>query len=163
MTDEIIYLKCVKEGSKLRVKIISPGFFNDANSQFPKNIRVENRLYSVPRNAISFVEGPQRKFFYRINPRANIVILEEESREIPQKIFEDPEVTECIICMSKYKDTVFANCGHYVCCEECSLKIFTGDPLQGGKKCPVCRSKISYLVKKEFIFPNISKPFSYLN
>jgi len=65
--DELVYLKCVKEGSKLRIKIISPGFHHSANCQFPKNIRVENRKYSVPLHAISFAEGPNHKFFYRVS------------------------------------------------------------------------------------------------
>ena len=71
---ELVYLKCVKEGSKLRIKIISPGYHNESNCQFPKDIRVPERRYSVPRSAISFSEGPNHKFFYRIN-KAFIKIL----------------------------------------------------------------------------------------
>ena len=64
---ELVYLRCVREGPKLRIKIISPGYHNEANCQFPKDIRVPGRKYSVPRSAISFAEGPNHKFFYRIN------------------------------------------------------------------------------------------------
>ena len=31
MTDNKVYLECIKEGKKLRVKIISPGYNNNAN------------------------------------------------------------------------------------------------------------------------------------
>jgi hypothetical protein len=149
---ELVYLKCVKEGSKLRIKIISPGFFFEANCQFPKDIRIENRKYSVPLNAISFSEGPNHKFFYRIN-KANINIITEEPtlvREnklvLLEKIFEDETVTECIICMSNEKETVFAKCGHYTCCELCSMTIY-----KTTKKCPICRCTIDSVVKRESI------------
>lgn len=37
-------LKCVKEGSKLRIKIISDGYLNSANCQFPRALRVMGGL-----------------------------------------------------------------------------------------------------------------------
>ena len=36
MSTNYVYLKCVKEGKKLRIRITSPGYNNDANCQFPK-------------------------------------------------------------------------------------------------------------------------------
>ena len=48
MSDQQVYLECVREKSKLRVRIISPGYYSDANCQFPRAIRVEGRKYSVP-------------------------------------------------------------------------------------------------------------------
>ncbi len=150
--NELVYLKCVKENSRLRIKIISPGFFNEANCQFPKDIRVENRKYSVPLHAVSFAEGPNHKFFYRIT-KGSINILNEEpniqSNSQPislEKIFEDKTVIECIICMFTNKETVFVKCGHYVCCENCSMTIF-----RTTEKCPICRSKIESIVKRENI------------
>jgi predicted DNA-binding antitoxin AbrB/MazE fold protein len=148
-----VYLKCIKEGSKLRVKIISPGFHSEANCQFPKNIREEGRKYSVPLSSVSFSEGPNHKFFYRINKSHIKIISEIEgsledpvSSETIKKIFEDNSILECMICMDKNKEIVFAKCGHYVCCEDCSLKIF-----KTTKKCPICRSKIDSVVRREFI------------
>lgn len=48
-----VYLKCIKESGKLRVKIISPGYNQNANCQFPRDMRVENRVFCVPANNIS--------------------------------------------------------------------------------------------------------------
>jgi hypothetical protein len=149
---ELVYLKCVKEGSKLRIKIISPGFFNEANCQFPKDIRVEGRKYSVPHHAVSFAEGPNHKFFYRISKsyikivNSSITASISSNPVLPDKIFEDNTTLECIICMSSNKEIVFAKCGHYTCCEQCSITIFNTT-----KKCPICRSKIDSVVKREQI------------
>ena len=38
---EQIQLKCVREGKKLRIKIISPGYIQSANCRFPRDIREE--------------------------------------------------------------------------------------------------------------------------
>ena len=35
-----IELVCVKDGSKLRMRIVSPGYHQDWNVQFPKNLRI---------------------------------------------------------------------------------------------------------------------------
>jgi hypothetical protein len=51
-----------------------------------------------------------------------------------------------MVCMNYDKDIVFAKCGHYVCCEECSMTIF-----RTTKKCPICRAEIYEIVKREFI------------
>jgi len=40
---DIVYLQCVKVKNKLRVRITTPGYKNDANCQFPRAIRVEGR------------------------------------------------------------------------------------------------------------------------
>jgi len=42
-----VVLKCIKEGSKLRVRVVSDGFNKDWNVQFPKNLREEGALYWV--------------------------------------------------------------------------------------------------------------------
>jgi Zinc finger, C3HC4 type (RING finger) len=139
MTD-MVFLQCVKERSKLRMKIISPGYHNDANCQCPRNIRVDGKTYSVPAYAISFSEGPRSKFFYRINGSHITEVLDVSVR----KVYEDESTTDCIICMSNEKSVVFAPCGHYICCEECSNSLAT-------KKCPICRNKIHSVVKRESI------------
>jgi Ca-activated chloride channel family protein len=43
MAENINYveLACIKQGSKLRVKIVSAGYLNYANCQFPRDIRIE--------------------------------------------------------------------------------------------------------------------------
>jgi len=143
MDSDPIYLQCIKSESKLRVRIISPGYHRDANVQFPRDIRVEGRKYSVPRSAISFSEGPRRKFFYRVSKQYIQIVSAQVSATISH-IFEDETVTECIICMSAEKDSLFAPCGHYSTCYSCADKI-----TQTTAKCPICRSRITEVVKRE--------------
>lgn len=131
-----VLLKCVKEGGKLRVKIISPGYNHDANCQFPRDIRVENREYLVPVTCIKFSSGLQGKFFYKINKKD--VIIKQESLTI-EKIYEDEANNECAICMSEEKAIVFAPCGHYCCCCVCAGKITS---------CPLCRVSILQRVER---------------
>ena len=149
VSESLVILKCIKEGSRLRIKIISRGYHTDANCQFPKDIRLEGRTYSVPSRNIKFTEGPGRKYFYRIN-KSDIKIIgstiESDVTSVVTSIFEDESVTECIICMSADKNTVFASCGHYACCSDCSKTIFNTT-----KKCPICRSRILELVHRENI------------
>tara|TARA_R110000824_G_scaffold134309_1_gene297255 strand:- start:18 stop:218 length:201 start_codon:yes stop_codon:yes gene_type:complete len=62
-----VVLQCVKEKSKLRVKIISNGYNNNANCQFPKAIRKEGLKYKVPPEAIKVVQRGLNKFFYNVD------------------------------------------------------------------------------------------------
>lgn len=56
-----IVLKCVKENSKLRVKVLSAGYHADWNVQFPKDLRKEGDSYIVKE-----VVESQGGGFYRI-------------------------------------------------------------------------------------------------
>jgi len=149
--DEVI-LECVREGSKLRVRIKSRGYHNDANCQFPRDIRVDGRKYSVPSSAITFVERSNLKFFYRIN-KNYIKILPEDSNVDPVtntvvnlKIYEDTSETTCIICFTNEKDVVYSTCGHYCSCYDCAVLV---KKTQG--KCPMCRAHIAAIVKRDQI------------
>lgn len=42
-----VRVQCVKEGSKLRVKVLSDGYHKDWHVQFPKNLREEGTIYIV--------------------------------------------------------------------------------------------------------------------
>jgi hypothetical protein len=143
-----VFLRCVKEGTKLRVKILTHGYSNLANCQFPKDIRVDGREYEVPAADISLVET-RGKFFYRVNKK-NIKIVEggiptenvkNEFKDM--KIYGDENLSECAICLSDDQSLVFvifAPCGHYCCCDTCASKL---------QKCPMCRADVKRLVKKE--------------
>ena len=50
-------------------------------------------------------------------------------------------VRECVICLENAPECVFAPCGHYVCCMNCSKKF---------KLCPVCRREVISVVKVYF-------------
>ena len=138
-----VRLRCVKVGGRLRVRIISNGYNPDANCQFPRAIRKEGREYTAPSSAVSFSEGPNLKFFYRVK-KSQITIIQEDITI--EKVFGDDE-TECIICMDAEKDVVFAPCGHYCCCDRCAIIIKSGQQ----SKCPLCRGNIEQIVRRDQI------------
>jgi hypothetical protein len=135
-----IRVKCIKDGSKLRIRIISNGYNTNANCQFPRDIRRDGAEYEVPVENVSFSENAQKKFFYRIK-KNGIIILDQSdikaTNEAIKHIFENEE-TECIICYTNAKSVVFAPCGHYCCCDECATQ------MKGT--CPLCRQKIGRIV-----------------
>lgn len=148
---EVVYLTCVKVANKLRVRITSPGYLTSANCSFPRSIRAEGAIYSVPKHAVKLSEKAGMKFFYHIN-KNYVTVLSNISSQPQQrsdekvemnKIFEDDN-EECIICFDKPKNTVFFTCGHYNCCNECASMIFNTK-----KSCPMCRTKILKIVPRE--------------
>lgn len=56
-----VLLECVKEGGKLRVKVLTAGFRSDWYVQFPKNLRQEGKIYLVDNIQESAQGG-----FYRV-------------------------------------------------------------------------------------------------
>lgn len=52
-----VELVCIKVQSKLRVRITSPGYLNDANCQFPRDLRVEGRRFQVPAVYVTLVQS----------------------------------------------------------------------------------------------------------
>ena len=74
----LVYFTCVKEGSRLRVRITSPGYNQEANCQFPRAIRAEGKTYTAPVAAIKFARSPQGTFFYRVAAKSVKVVDEEE-------------------------------------------------------------------------------------
>jgi hypothetical protein len=147
-TEQLIRIKCVKEGSKLRIKITSPGYSSDANCQFPKDIRIAGREFLVPKSDISLV-NTRGKFFYRIK-KNNITICGNKPEigiDLSKlKIYGDENLAECSICMNDVEsksDIVFiiiAPCGHYCCCKDCVKQL---------KQCPMCRANIEQIVTKD--------------
>jgi len=145
-----IILKCVKEGSRLRVRILNQGYYNNANCQFPKSIRLEGRYYKVSPRHISLITRTN-KWFYNVKKNVNIEILDNynENNELAEldksffeniQIYEDEDNNECCICLDSEKNSVFVPCGHYYCCMKCASQI---------NKCPICRNHISNYVDKK--------------
>lgn len=135
MSDSV-FLQCVKEGKKLRVKIISPGYNNNANCQFPKAIRIEGRKFKVPSSAIDVAGSVGRGFFYRVK-KNNITIIADEVK-MPDKVFASEE---CCICLDGEPTMVIVPCGHLCFCSDCSKEM--------NDKCPMCRGKIVSKIKKD--------------
>jgi predicted DNA-binding WGR domain protein len=55
-----VVVRCVSEGGKLRVRVVSPGYHGDWNVQFPRNLREEGTQYVV-----ESVREPRQGGYYR--------------------------------------------------------------------------------------------------
>jgi hypothetical protein len=142
MTD-LVYLQCLKTGGKLRVRITSSGYKNEANCQFPRNIRVQGRKYSVKPTDIKLIQRGG-SYFYSVKAtnvkiyESGVVLPDQTIKNMITKVYntEDTE-SDCVICMCESKDSVFNPCGHFVCCGECASKV---------DKCPMCRISVLSII-----------------
>lgn len=150
-TEDLVILKCVKgTGGKLRIKIISPGYSSDANCQFPRDIRVDGREYSVPRKDVIMADV-KGKFFYRIK-KNNIKIIEISEKQqnskgkVEIKVYGEENLSECGICLENLDSSpemtfvIIVPCGHYSFCDRCAYNC---------KTCPICRGNISKIITKD--------------
>jgi len=138
--EEEVRLKCVKEGSKLRIKIISNGYSQKANCQFPRDIRVAGREYLVPKSGVTLAET-KGKFFYRVNKK-NIRIIGTDEIDKNLKVYKDEENTECAICMVDGLElAIISPCGHMFTCFDCAKAC--------KDTCPICRGPIEQLVRHD--------------
>jgi hypothetical protein len=141
-TQPLVELQCIKVGSKLRVRILTPGYYRDANCQFPRDLRVEGRHYKVSPSIISLITT-RGKYYYSVTNRGAIQVVDATNIDLNAlKVYEDTDTTECAICMSAPKDSVMYPCGHFYTCDECSKKLTT---------CPICRQKVSQIISKSQI------------
>lgn len=147
---DLIKFICIKQGSRLRVRIISPGYNPNANCQFPRKIRKEGAIYEAPKEALTFSKNSAQKFFYRVKASSIKVIFANDenndgiigSNEIQnnttsihlEKVY--GESGECNICFDNKKDIVFVPCGHFCCCHYCYSQL-------KEKTCIMCREKIN--------------------
>ena len=146
-----VLLQCVKEKSKLRVKMISSfPFIKGYNCQFPRNIRQEGKYYIVKSESIKLKGN-----FYSAMGKDCIVCQTNDIEEVkkyinnltdkekikPQIIFGDDE-EGCIICMDEKKSQVYSPCGHYITCKGCSVHF---------DKCPICRTAIKCILNRDEI------------
>jgi hypothetical protein len=133
MSETKIRLRCIKVGGKLRVRILTPGYYNSANCQFPRDLRIEGTSYDVDANAICLIT--RAKNYYSITHRPSITVL-------PYTVFEDQSSDDCAICMSNEKCMVIVPCGHYYTCAECTEKI---------TMCPICRNPFKSTINKSLM------------
>lgn len=148
--DDWVYLECIKMRSKLRVRVVSDGYYRQANCMFPRNLRVEGRKFRVPRFAVSLITT-RGKYYYSVKPNS-IEVLEQnvsingstDSSVVPEwmHIFEDESTSECAICMSAPKDSIVNPCGHFYMCNACSHSV---------RNCPICRCKIEGIIHKDLM------------
>lgn len=148
---DLVKLRCVKEGGKLRVRIVSAGYNSFANCQFPRDIRVAGREYLVPAADISFSQRGGQSFFYRVK-KNNVKIINCDSDDNHKAavnlegltIYDDETDPDCCVCLDLQKDTAFYPCGHYYCCGNCAKTL-----LGNSSPCPICRNVIQQLVHKD--------------
>eukprot|EP00767_Chilomastix_cuspidata_P002537 gnl/Chilomastix_cuspidata/2661.p2 GENE.gnl/Chilomastix_cuspidata/2661~~gnl/Chilomastix_cuspidata/2661.p2 ORF type:complete len:240 (+),score=68.30 gnl/Chilomastix_cuspidata/2661:39-722(+) len=144
----LVYFRCVRENSRLRVRIITPGYSPVANCQFPRAIRQEGRVYTAPASQITFGYGSAGTLFYKVRPSL-IRVASETETEIDLssiKIFDVSDEPECIVCMCEEKDAVFIPCGHFCTCMGCYEELVRTSGF--GAKCPICRQAIQSAVAR---------------
>jgi len=135
-----VSLICVKEGNRLRIKITSDGYYNDANCMFPKNLRVEGARYLVPVQDVSLITRTN-KYYYSVK-KNNIKVLSDAEIIKSMKVFEDADVQDCAICLENPKNIIIRPCGHFYLCSTCSKAV---------TNCPICRSKIIGVITKDMM------------
>lgn len=80
MADQVL-LQCTRAGGKLRVRILSPGYFRDANCQFPRSIRSDGQLYSVAPRSVRLVQSASGRNFYRVSQPIKLLDAVDEHNE----------------------------------------------------------------------------------
>lgn len=152
-----VLFRCVRERSKLRVKILTAGYMNEANCQFPRDIRKEGCYFKVKALNIRLI-STRGKYYYSVSRGAVEVLGDSpDSHEFQGvktvdgspataaslaaniTVFEDDRTDDCCICMCESKSIVF-NCGHLYTCKACSLLVHS---------CPICRQRITQRIGKE--------------
>lgn len=142
----LVNLVCIKEKSKLRIRIVSPGYKKEANCQFPRNLRIEGRKFTAPSNDVSLVKHGS-SYFYRVKPSNIKVVDEHVELELSQeykdnlKIYGENNHSDCVVCMCEVPDAVFGPCGHLSCCMGCANVLYSSTG-----KCPMCRSGIDVVI-----------------
>lgn len=136
-SENTIRLRCVKEGSRLRVRITTPGYNPYANCQFPREIRKEGKEFEAPVSALSFSDT-KGKFFYRVKKG---MIKEVVVAVSVETVYES---SECVVCLDASPEIIFAPCGHFCTCEGCANELY-----KKSKTCPMCRANINQCVTKD--------------
>uniref|UniRef100_A0A7S2CWL4 RING-type domain-containing protein n=1 Tax=Haptolina brevifila TaxID=156173 RepID=A0A7S2CWL4_9EUKA len=71
-----------------------------------------------------------------LNGLRAILQRKEELRELKRQ--QEEARTQCIVCMSATRQTLFVPCGHITCCTSCGARV---------QSCPSCRSTIDQRVR----------------
>lgn len=140
-----VLLKCVRDQGKLRVRILSKGYYRNANCQFPTALRVEGRHYSVPPNAITLITS-RGKYFYSVTKKPLIKIVDDAEVAVLElsalTVYEDASMSECAICFANPKSIIMVPCGHFYTCDVCTSQL---------RKCPICREDIKSTINKSLM------------
>lgn len=152
---QMVRLKCVREGAKLRVRIISPGYLPRANVQCSRAMRIEGRTFLAHPTDIRI--NQTHKPFYSCKK-----MVVEESGTVSSSSFAAPmlpssaaanclhihnlydcsDSEECVICMVNEKSVVIGPCGHYFACADCAQRISV---------CSMCRQTNIFAIPKHLV------------
>lgn len=140
-------LRCVKENSRLAVKIINTGFDNNLNCSFPPYLKEEGAIYGVKSCDISLNKNLK---YYNLKNKTGI-------RRIDNWPKGDPIFVEnyCVVCLGDNASCILLNCGHLCACISCFQSIVDNCEIcmqcaTKHIKCPICRSKY----RKNFVVFN---------
>jgi hypothetical protein len=140
--DDYVICECVREGSRLRVRITSPGYYHDANCMFPRDMRLPGRKFRVRQANIRLITS-RNKYYYSAGSRTEIEVLSDADATAESlkklKIYEDTTAPECAICFAAPKDTIIDPCGHFYMCATCAQTV---------TQCPICRGHIAGRIHK---------------
>lgn len=141
-----VYLVCLKEGSRLRVRITTPGYLSTANCQFPRALRVEGRMFKVSPSAVHLAAGPRGKYFYRVNGPVEVLGASSEAEvATPQTVSLEhvyDDGGDCVVCLDAPKTRIMVPCGHFCLCDACNAQL-------RKRACPICRSGIALAITPE--------------
>ena len=122
-----VELLCTKKTTgkreKLVVRVITKGYSQQLNCQFPRKIRSPGALFKTSSNNI-LLRRRKKKYFYMytgpkdITPSSHITV------------YDDGADSVCAICMDAAPDSALAPCGHAQFCNQCISKLIT---------CPICK------------------------
>lgn len=131
MDEDWISLICVRVGGRLRVRITTPGYYNEANCMFPRDLRVEGAQFRTRRSNIKLI-ARGTKYYYSSGSKTAI---ERIAPTAPHAIavYEDAMSVECAICFDKPKSVIIDPCGHFYMCRECASQVHA---------CPICRGPV---------------------
>jgi Zinc finger, C3HC4 type (RING finger) len=130
-----VQLMCVAEGVKLRVRIVSYtdergkifyGVYNNKyNCRFPRHLRCEGRLFTVPASNVKLLGGGDKEYYYSISTKGVTETL---------TALTTWHESECVVCMAEKTQVVFVPCGHACACTACAQLL---------QICCLCRQRIS--------------------
>lgn len=139
----VVLLHCVKEGTKVRVRISAfidqqgkthTGVYNnDLNCQFSRALRVEGRCFRVPDENVKLCGGSGKRLFYSISAKNIEIVSDIQSIAHVYKVCE-----ECVVCMEKPVEVILSPCGHSSTCSHCAARLV---------QCCICRGAIAAILR----------------
>lgn len=139
-----IILKCVREGSKIRVKFhtyvaedgkrYSDAYNNNYNCRFRKDLREVGKYYKILPQDLKITNRGNSLPFYSVKS-TNVQIVNVLDTINVYK------VSECIICMTNNTNITITPCGHHCMCAECYEQM-----RHRTNMCPLCRVTIEQAI-----------------